>query len=293
MPSFMKSPFAVFLVLALSFGALGAAPAHAASLVVNTSADTVANDGFCSLREAITAANTDAASGATAGECAAGSGADTITFAANYTITLVAPLQTVTTGSVITINGNGAANTIIQANANPGVASYRLFEVGSGGNLSLDGVTVQNGRCAGACTVPATSGGGIYNAGTLTVTNSAFSGNSAASGGAGGGIYNFGTLTVTNSTFSANSASSGLGGGVYIAGGSMLTVANSTFSGNSATYGGGVYNDSTGTLTAINSTFAGNNAGISGGGVFSYAGTMSLKNTILANNLPCGDCSVS
>ena len=51
------------------------------NIVVNSTADTVANDGQCTLREAITAANTDTASGALAGECLAGSGADIIKFA--------------------------------------------------------------------------------------------------------------------------------------------------------------------------------------------------------------------
>ncbi|MEO8054808.1 MAG: CSLREA domain-containing protein, partial [Acidobacteriota bacterium] len=56
--------------------------ARAATITVNSAADTTANDGKCTLREAITAANTDTASGAAAGECAAGAlGLDTIVFA--------------------------------------------------------------------------------------------------------------------------------------------------------------------------------------------------------------------
>lgn len=46
--------------------------AHAASIVVNSAADRAADDGECTLREALTAANTDTASGAAAGECAPG-----------------------------------------------------------------------------------------------------------------------------------------------------------------------------------------------------------------------------
>jgi CSLREA domain-containing protein len=52
-------------------------------IVVNSTADVAANDGQCTLREAITAANTNTASGAMAGECAAGQAlptVDTITF---------------------------------------------------------------------------------------------------------------------------------------------------------------------------------------------------------------------
>jgi CSLREA domain-containing protein len=148
----------VFIVLAMLFSFANVSPAHAAGIiVVNSDADTVADDGFCTLREAITAANSDTASGATAGECAAGSGADTITFAANYTITLVgSQLPAVT--SEMTITGNGAANTIIQANAAPNTATYRVFEVTSTGNLTLDGVTVRHGKSAGGLPLcPATA----------------------------------------------------------------------------------------------------------------------------------------
>ena len=50
---------------------------EAAAITASTD-DVVGDDGQCSLREAITAANADAASGAAPGECAADSGDDTI-----------------------------------------------------------------------------------------------------------------------------------------------------------------------------------------------------------------------
>ena len=63
---------------------LGTAGALAATIIVNTASDVgPANDGLCTFREAIIAANTNAASGPAAGECAAGDpgiSADTITF---------------------------------------------------------------------------------------------------------------------------------------------------------------------------------------------------------------------
>lgn len=49
------------------------AAASAAVIFVNLKTDVVADDGRCSLREAVTAANTDKASGRKLGECAAGS----------------------------------------------------------------------------------------------------------------------------------------------------------------------------------------------------------------------------
>ena len=56
------------------------APARANTIPVNTTADGTANDGKCTFREAIIAANTNSASGL-AGECVAGTaGLDTISF---------------------------------------------------------------------------------------------------------------------------------------------------------------------------------------------------------------------
>jgi len=58
--------------------------ASASTITVNSSADTSANDGHCTLREAIAAANNNVASGGLAGECVAGQTLptiDTIAFA--------------------------------------------------------------------------------------------------------------------------------------------------------------------------------------------------------------------
>jgi CSLREA domain-containing protein len=48
------------------------------AISVNTTNDTIADDGFCSLREAVIAANTNTTSGVTAGECAAGEALPTV-----------------------------------------------------------------------------------------------------------------------------------------------------------------------------------------------------------------------
>ena len=100
----------------------GPRPAHAATIVVNGTADVIANDGQCTLREAITAANTDTVSGAAAGECAAGVITDTITLpAGTYTLALSGYSEdNNATGDLdlksdITINGADADTTIIDA----------------------------------------------------------------------------------------------------------------------------------------------------------------------------------
>jgi CSLREA domain-containing protein len=303
---FNRFTLVVALLAALVGSAVNVTPVHAASIVVNSAADTIANDGACTLREALIAAQQNAATGG----CAAGSGADTITFAGNYTITITSQLPTVV--SSVSLQGRGAVNTIIQAAASPNVATWRVFQVAPTGNLTLNGVTVRHGRCNGSCTVVGNvfpnAGGGIYNSGTLTVKNSTIAGNT---GDAGGGIYNrAGTLTVTNSTFSGNTASgefsagggiviygtaivtnstfsgnsssgqNGSAGGIY--GGGTLTIKNSTIAGNTADYGGGIANNNTSTLAVTNSTIAGNSSKWGSG--ISNNGTLTVTNSTVSGN---------
>ncbi|MEO7323457.1 MAG: CSLREA domain-containing protein [Dokdonella sp.] len=67
--------FRCLTIMLFGFAALAASPSgNAATLSVNTIDDVVANDGLCSLREAITAVNKAAPSGNLNGECAAGDG---------------------------------------------------------------------------------------------------------------------------------------------------------------------------------------------------------------------------
>src|ERR1700752_1315424 len=154
----------------------------ASTITVNTMDDNTASDTFCSLREALTNANDDAA---TYGDCIAGSGDDTIIFAGNYTITLTGQLPAITSVGITT--GSGAANTILQANTSPNTATYRVLEVNGVGNLTLNNLTLQNGRCNGVCATQGSYGGGILNSGTLTLNNITVSNNSASHGG---GIFN-------------------------------------------------------------------------------------------------------
>jgi len=250
---------------------------------VDSDSDSIADDGFCTLREAITNANNDTALYGTAGECAAGSGTDTITFAGDYTITIGSTLPQITSNIII----DGSSQSVVVNGAD----SYRVLDVAaSTGFLNLEGLTIANGH------VTDDKGGGIYNAGSLVVTRGTFSGNSTSSSTGGGtydgaGIYNTGTLAVTSSTFSGNTANRGSGGGIYNEQyGTITTIANSTFSGNSAFYGGGgIFNSYDTTITSIvNSTFSGNSAQ-SGGGIGNNSGTI----TLIANSTFFGNSATS
>lgn len=177
-------------------------------------------------------------------------------------------------GLDITITGisTNPAETIIQADANRGVAGYRVFTIAGGGsaNVTIENVTIQHGNTAG-------SGGGIFVGSTNNVTleNVIVARNNAAGGG--GGIDNEGTLTILNSRISDNIAAGSDGGGGILNGetpstNGTLTVTASTIDTNIATTGngGGIHNV-LGDTTIINSTLSTNNTGNAGGAIFNVA----------------------
>lgn len=79
----MRARPAVSTMAALVIAAVLCGGAQAATIAPSTRADVInPDDGTCSLREAVIAANTDTSSGAAPGECPAGSGTDTIALTA-------------------------------------------------------------------------------------------------------------------------------------------------------------------------------------------------------------------
>ncbi|MCA8989661.1 MAG: hypothetical protein KDA78_18585, partial [Planctomycetaceae bacterium] len=253
---------------------------------VNTTLDEPANgagvtDGLISLREAINAANSNAAFGdAPAGS---GVGTDVINFAPtlNNSVITLGGDQLIISGD-LSIVGPGANRLKIDANH-----QSRIFQINSGVTASISGLTITNGNLNGAG--EGDYGGGVINFGTLTLDYVLVSDNTSV--GLGGGIANApgATLTVINSTVSGNTAPGGSGGGIANYG--TAKVINSTISGNqSGDYGGGLSNYNNGTLQIINSTITGNQAsnttavGTLGGGISVGNGTVSLYNTIVAGN---------
>jgi len=174
----------------------------------NCAAITVASlpgpDGVISLREAICAANNTA-------------GNDTITFSINgtFNLTRVGIDDNNSQGDLdilsnITITGNGAANTIIDANAND-----RIFDIdplqGSGAVVSISGVTIRNGHVDPA---HFNLGAGVATgASSVTTISASTITNNTSMDGTGGGIEAFGILTLTSSTVSNNTADA-QGGGI-------------------------------------------------------------------------------
>src|SRR5215211_1665618 len=233
-------------ILAMVLAALPVTSAHAASITVNTTTDTVANDAFCSLREAIIAANTNT----TFNGCVySGAGPDdTITLIGGLTYTLSRVGSSDTTGDLdvghasgtsgnLTIQADGSTNAVIDANH-----INRVFEVNQGlpgdFGLTLDHITVTNGDAA--------DGAGIYfdGVGKLTLINSTVSNNTATgSSNCGAGIYNnsAATVDISNSTISGNTcATAGAdGAGLFKGVGGTLTITGSTFYNNTTADNGG------------------------------------------------------
>lgn len=242
--------------------ALGQTPALAATINVG---------GGCTLVNAITAANTDTATGG----CAAGFGADTVVLPQRSTQTLTVVNNTAddrnpnglpVIRSTITIQGNGA--TIRRTSTAP---FFRIFSVASGARLTLQQITITGGRAG--------YGGGVTNFGIITLIHSTISGNSTLGGG-GGGLANYGTATVSSSTISGNGGSHG--GGIFSRG--PLTIINSTVSDNSALFGGGVFNTEIGTVTLTNSTVTRNSAADWGGGVLNGGASLTLNHALISGN---------
>ena len=233
--------------------------------------------GGCSLIDAITAANTNTATGG----CTAGSGADTINLPTNSTHTLTSvnnstygPTGLPVISTNITIDGNGS--TITRSS----VSAFRIFAIGSGGNLTLQETTVSGGVTDGSGGGAYDGfGGGVYNRGTLTLTDSTITGNRANRGG--GGVSNYhSTATLSHSTITGNSAIYGGGGGVDNDFYSTVTLSHSTITGNRANRGSGVFNGfylAYSTVVLSRTLIAGNTAAGSGAEVYSY-------DTITADN---------
>jgi hypothetical protein len=225
------------------------------TITVNSLLDPgTAGDGLCGLREAI--ANANAETDTSSGDCAAGTGNDTIVFNLSGTIALGSGLPSIQhtleidgTGQTITIDGGGASRVFLNLS----------------GVVTLNNLTIANGHSTG-------NGGGVFNNGPLTVTNSTFVGNSAAAGGA---IFNsgVGTLTVTKCTFSGNT---GAGGGA-INTAHIGTVTSSTFSNNSAGVGGAgaailANNTTVQVENSILASSTGANCGVQSAGVIGNSG---------------------
>ncbi|MCD7947369.1 MAG: InlB B-repeat-containing protein, partial [Oscillospiraceae bacterium] len=204
------------------------------------------------------------------------------------------------------------------------ITSGRHFNVGMGGSLTLQDITLDGGTAGGGVEVTGGAlaldhatiqncymngyGGGVSatNSSTVTVQNdSTVVGNISA--WSGGGIYASNSdVIVSGSTFTNNEALdtgdyNGFGGGIYLyvlstGEGSIRISDNSLFDGNDARVGGGVasfnYNSISSanvagdksSVTVADSDFKDNNADWSGGGVYSSTGDVDITGCSFEEN---------
>ena len=260
---------------------LAATPARAADIDVDSTADTVADDGTCSLREAVTAANDDSPSGARTGECEAGAGADRVVVpAGTYTLTRAGARENdnetgdLDLSSDVTVVGSGAAVTTVDADQ-----IDRALDVVSG-DAVIEKATITNGLSPdgldevvdskGAQVAPATSGepgGGIRARAVLTLTDVVVTGNATGRGGAE-------AADVSPDCLLGISGDGGEGGGVA-AENAQLTISRSTVEGNTTGIGGSVVEGG-----ACGDAGAGGN----GGGIATRGGAVSVFASTIAHN---------
>ncbi len=254
-------------IASIAFLAL-AGPAAANTITPTTFGDEYNVGAGCSLREAVQAANTDAAFGG----CSAGAGADTIPLAAGiYQISLPGAETNNVNGSIdvlstagTTISHTGPGSTVIDGG---GLDRAVAFLNSAPGTIS--GVTIRNANFGG-------TGGGLFTNGNLTLTNSTLTANTSTTGGAGLSV--FGEATLTNVTISGNQTADD-GGGMEVFIGATATLNNVTISNNTA--------DS-------------DLSGVGDGGGFARTGAnavVNMKNTLIAGNTDRGgqtpDCYIN
>jgi predicted outer membrane repeat protein len=229
------------------------------TLIDNPAAVAAEVDGAVSLREAISAANSNAIFGdAPAGQ--SGGTVDAIAFDTSLSgQTIVLGGQELTVSDHLSISGLGQSDLAISGNdASP------ILIVDFGVTADVSGVTITGGS--------AYDGGGIYNEGTLNVANSALINNSASD--QGGAVFNDGTFNLVNGTFSGNTSGT-QGGAIKNGADGKLTIADSTFSENTAGSSGGAidsfhgFGAATGSLDITNTTFE-SNSGSNGGAIYNW-----------------------
>ena len=279
----------------------------AATITVDVNTDGTGAVDECELRDAILAANTNAA----VNGCTAGNGSDLIIFSpalSNKKITLTADLPTITGGLEIA----GPGKDLLRITGNH---LYGMFIVTTGSfSFTIKGLTLFGGVAAsGACisltstfsfttliedvlleSCQSTSSGGaikIYtNSGTSSATLRRVTLKENTSGTGGGAIsLSSKTALIEDSTLESNSANAG--GALSVGVSTQLSINRSTFWDNEAAdRGSAILLFSTSIVTELASTTVVNNRVTdtivdSEGAAIYTSGTVSLINTVVANNI--------
>lgn len=243
------------------------------TFIVNTLLDDggLVNDGRVSLREAVTAASTNA----TFGDAAAGDAAgDSIIFDAS----LAGQTITLTMGELVILDDVGFRGGTNDITIDAGSAS-RHFSIVTSERVSFGKLSFTNGSAGRGGSISSTGGGNVI------VFDSDFTGNSA-SGDGGGAIFNeTGNVFISGgSVFDGNLAegASGSGGAILSTSGNIQVLGGEFYS-NVAARAGGAVEVVDGGFASFNSIFGaanrGNLAGRTGAGAPGNGGALHVTGT--------------
>ncbi|MFK8012060.1 MAG: choice-of-anchor Q domain-containing protein [Marinicellaceae bacterium] len=268
----------ILFTLLLAFSGL----TQANLIVVDSNQDATVDDGLCTLREALTAANFDISFNG----CSAGSGDDLIWLLLSATNESIVANNVFPITEGVEIQGPGMDNLVfIPANNHAG----HIFQI----NTS-DDVSIKDFRIGGA----QSSAIDVVNVGVLELLRMRLLNNEAASGEDGGAIAadpgntqtrNIDALIISDSEFKFNDAIKG--GALAISGEFPVTIDNTTFEGNSSTSPGGAihrHNVDRDVFTAImeisDSQFINNSSNTTGGAISVEFAFLNISQSLFHQN---------
>lgn len=304
-------------------------PTSVPNVIVNTTLDMLADDGYCTLREAVHTAASGDPSGSSPNECTLSPTGNRIIEvpAGHYQLTLTSGIEDWQWGDLdfghpidrITVRGAGVTQTMID-----GMAQDRVMDLT--GTVALEDILITNGQApegANGGGIRHTAIGGYMLSNSLMLSRVAVRNNHAGAGtaitqaGNGGGIALEAHPKYPDTTYfwmvyseasnndagiaqdAPDAAVPGNGGGVWFGGYAVATIQWSTISSNyvdDGGAGGGVYNNTSTYLTMLGVTIAENQIGDgtsgNGGGLYTV-NHATIRGTILANNLALAgpDCA--
>lgn len=295
---------------ACALGLLSSGAAHAATIQVNSATSTVANDGLCTLREAVTAVNNRARSGAATGECAAGNGSSDMIQLMTSTQTYNVSVNLVINRSVHIV-GYGLTTSVIRTTAGRGFDIADLDTSEAGPEVSFSNLTIENGRSDSNTVYGVYFSGGTgsprLNLSYVTIRNCTHGVYAVRGSLAGNQVIAY-ELRIENSKsdgFHCRSCSAVLtrltvtgsqGSGIRNRSTSTdawettsMTIEDSTVENNglasTAPNGGGIrVEGGLGASISVSRTTISNNRGANGGGVYSQGGTVGLHRCTISSN---------
>ena len=233
------------------------------AIFVDTPADVVADDGKCSLREAIALAEMSKSTARPPGEC---SGSPSVIMFSGTLQDKVLVTRPLAINGSVTIRGLGRHRLALS-----GDTTTRIFFVEKNANLIISDIELRDAADSA-----------IYiNGGIANLDNCGFSYNASFSGGA---IYNnHGTVALNQSVLSHNRA--GYGGAIFNDGGTV-TLNGTTVEQSFVSVGGGAIHSQSGALSITASMFEFNKGSQYGGGIYLRDGTAAISASLFATMKP-------